>query len=682
MRVPHIAIYIRVSTVDQAVDGMSIEQQEATVFSKIRELYGDAFTYELFADPANSGGLGPKPWQTERRPRDRKKLWEMIVGLKAGKFSHVAAYRLDRIYRDYAGFITLYNEIMKPKGIEFILVADHFDKSLAGQMAQGVLAQVAEYQRLQTSDNIKRVLDFRRKQGYYQGTIPFGWRKEEAEEHVGRRPNIVPVPNEREVVKRIVQMYLSGISEQAIAHQLNSENVPHKRTVGKWHANTVNLVLTNPTHAGLVRAPDCSLIQGIHFEHRFYDESKLSQIQARLERNRKRLKGVAHTQPFRLFSGIAVCGHCGKRLQGCFHTEHPGYRCMGRSGSSDGAHVYVSAKILEELVVAELACLAKDPEVFDSIESEIESLVRGHGDSASRRAAEIRKSLSEWNDREDVILDSLAKKVLSQSQARRKLEEIQATKLKFEAELAEIDKALEQTDTQEHLIRQAKAILPRFDQIWDRLTDAERREALHVTIEELKIFAKEDRKWLELKLIFREQPIEIEVLRGAERYRSGKLDGPGSLTPRELAALKHAGDGVHYVQIAKFFDSTPTNAHALLRRAMQKLNAKSVSEAVALASPTIRRLQSQLPLYGRVEAPKHAPKRLRVMEYQILNLSSEGKTTKEIALQTGISAERVKTMLDSAFTKLGVKAAVAGMNKLSKDDSLIPVTMSNRRRRG
>jgi len=272
--------------------------------------------------------------------------------------------------------------------------------------------------------------------------------------------------------------------------------------------------------------------------------------------------------------------------------------------------------------------------------------------------------------------------VLSQTQARRKLSEINETKLKFEAELAEIDQALEQSGTHEHLIRQAKATLPRFDQIWDRLTDAERREALHVTIEELKVFAKEDRKWIELKLVFRASPIEIEVLRGAERYRTGKLDGAASLTPRELAALKHAGDGANYVQIAKFFDSTPTNAHALLRRAMQKLGAKSVSEAVALAAPTIQKLQTQLPLYGRVEAPKHAPKRLKVMEYQILSLASEGKGSKEIALQTAISVERVQEMLATALAKLGVKGAEAGMNKLSKDDSLIPVTMSNRKRRG
>lgn len=271
---------------------------------------------------------------------------------------------------------------------------------------------------------------------------------------------------------------------------------------------------------------------------------------------------------------------------------------------------------------------------------------------------------------------------MSQQQAKRKLNDIANQKLELECELAEIDKMLQNTHSQDQLIRAAKAVLPKFDQVWNYLTDAERREALHLTIEKLKVFAKEERKWIELKLVFKEAPFEIEVLRGAERYRSGKLDGVASLTPRELACLKHAGDGAHYTQIAKYFEFSPTNAHALLRRAVQKLSAKHIDEAVKIAIPTIRRLQGQLPLFGRIEAPKHSPKRLKVMEYQILGLAADGKGAKDIALQTGINVERMNLMLSSALEKVGVKGAVAAMNKLGKDDSLLPVTMVNRRRKG
>lgn len=683
MKIPHVAIYRRVSTMIQAEDGISFDNQLVMAIGELERQFGaSGFTYEVFGDEGKSGGTGPKPWATVRKSRDRKGLFEMIQKLNAGEFTHVAAYHPDRIYRDQLGFMGLYSEVMKPRGIKFVFVTGSFDTTHEGLFAQGVLASVAELQRHQISENIRRNLDCKRKDGYYLGTVPFGWRREEPHEHEGRRSNILREETEGEVVIRISKMYLSGMSEQAIADRLNLENVPHKKTVGMWRSNTVNLVLVNPTHAGLVRSVDGTLIEGLHFKERYYDESVLTQIQSRLERNRRRLKGVAHTQPFRLFSGIAVCGHCGKKLQGSFHTESPGYRCMGRGLSRDGAHVYISAKPLEELVVAELASLARMPDIVDAIEEQIESLVRSQSDAASKRAAELRKSLSEWIEREDVILDSLSKKVLSQSQARRKLQEIAGRKLELETELMRIDQVLQNTDSQEQLIRSAKAALPKFDQVWENLSDSERREALHLTIEELKVFAKEDRKWIELKLVLKEAPIEIEVLRGAERYRSGKLDGIASLTPRELACLKHAGDGADYVQIAKYFNTTPTNAHALLRRAMQKLGVTTVPDAVKLAQPTIRRIQSQLPLFGRVEAPKHAPKRLGVMEYQILGLTADGKGVKEIAVQTGISLERAQSMLESAIRKIGTKGAAAAMNKVRNDDGLLPVTMTNRRRRG
>lgn len=683
MSLYHAAIYVRVSTRDQAEEGLSIDSQPAQVLAQLNAVLGEGrFTYEIFVDEGKSGGLGPMPWASTRKARERKGLWEMIQKLQAGEFTHVAAFRIDRIYRDRLGLLGLYKEVMQPRGIKFIFVKDSFDDSLSGRLTQGMLAEIAEFQREQNSENIRETLAFRREQGYYLGTIPFGWRIEEPHEYEGRRRNIRPVPEEGAVVKRVVDLYLSGMSEQAIARKLNAENVPHKKSSGNWRSNTVHLVLVNPTHAGLVRGPEGKLIPGIHFGDRYYDEPVLAQVMSRLERNRRRLKGTNHTQPFRLFSGVAACGHCGKRLQGSFHTNNPGYRCLGRVESSDGSHVYISAAQLENLVVSELAGLAREPEVLEAIEAEIEALVRSQDESLSSRAREVSSALSSLAQQEDQLVDAHAKKIFSVEVVKRRMNMIDEEKTSLSAEMIQIEKVLSSSANRAEIIRQAKAALHRFDAIWDQMTDSERREALHLSISELKVFASENRKWIELKLVFRDEPIEIEVLRGAERYRVGKPAGPASLTPRELAALKHVLDGANYVQIAKYFDSTPTNAHALLRRAVQKLGAKSVVEAADMAAGMIRKLQSQLPLFGRVEAPKHVPKRLMMSEYQVLQFSAEGKSVSEIALHTRISVERVRDYLRTGLAKCGLKSVKAAVKKLSQDDSLLPVTMINRRRIG
>lgn len=668
---------------EQAQDGLSMEQQPAAVIAKLDEKFGRSlYTYEIFTDEGKSGGLGPMPWQTETRPRDRKGLWSLIEGLKSGRFTHVASFRIDRLYRNQLGYHALFVEVMKPKQIQFVLVEGDFDESNPIAMfTQGVLAHVAEYQRHQISDNIQKNLDFRKSQGYYLGTIPFGWRQETPDEHAGRRINIAPVESEKAVVLRIRDLYLAGSSEQAIANLLNAEGVPHKKSVGKWRANTVHLVLINPTHAGLVRQKE-SLSKGIHFEHRFYEESDFIRIQDRLERVRKRLKGVTHTQPFRLFSGIAYCGHCGKKLQGSFHTEHPGYRCLGWSSSKSDSHIYISAKALEELVVAELKSLANSPEVLSEIENQIEALVRGVDTGLAKRHKELDSAIGELHRQEQNIVDAIGSGAIIANLARTKLNDLASKIQSLTNEQLAIRSQLEQSTSRAEQIRLAKRSVHKFSPVWDSMDDAQRREAIHTVIERIDAYAEDDRKWISAKFVFSEHPKDIEVLRGAERYRSGKLGGVASLTSRELAVLKHHLDGANYRQIAKYFETTESNAHSLLRRTMIKLGASTLDEAAKMAEPTIRKVQAQLQLFGRAPTTKYSPKRLKVMEYQTLTLRGEGFTPKEIALKTGIHVDRVTVLVEAALAKLGEKQVGKAMDKLSTTDAFLPVSMNNRKRIG
>ncbi len=688
MSVPHVAIYRRVSTMVQADEGISLDNQPVMVIQELDRKFGKGgYTYEVFTDEGKSGGSGPKPWATVRRPRDRKGLFEMIQRLNQGEFTHVAAYHPDRLYRDHLGYMGLYSEIMRPRGIQFIFVTGSFDTTNEGLFTQGVISGVAELQRHQISENIKRNLDCKRRDGFYLGTVPFGWRRQEASECPGRRTNITPVPEEREVVVRIKDLYLSGMSMQAIANLLNRERVPHKRNIGRWMSNTIALVLMNPTHVGLVRQPDGSLAPGLHYEHRFYDESVLAQIMDRLERNRKRLKGVAHTQPFRLFNGIASCGHCGKKLQGSFHTDSPGYRCLGNGASDDGAHVYISAKALEELIVAELGTIAHSPEMLARIEENIDSLIRGQDDQLQSRLVKIRSTLKETEERTGRIVEAIASGVLSNTSARSQIQVLEDARQALLEEELGIEAQLSASARRTDQIRAAKLSLHKFTEVWAHLTDAEQREALHIAIEKIDVFARDERKWLSVKFVFHDAPAEIEVLRGAERYRSGKLDGVASLSARELAALKHTLDGEHYTQTAKYFESTPTNVYALLNRACQKLGVeisgvKGHLEAAKLAEPHIRRVQSQLPLFGKVGRVKRSDIRLKTMEYQILILAAEGKSESTISAHTKISQERVTALLSSALAKLDRKTAKAALKKVEAEEKFLPVSMNNRRRIG
>ena len=682
--VPHVAIYTRVSTADQVDAGMSLDAQPALVHKRLTKEFGDGgYTYEEFCDEGVSGGKGPLPWASERKAGERKGLWTMLQALKSGAFTHLAAFRLDRLYRDKLGQLGLYGEIMKPNGVKYVLVADTFDDSLTGQLTHGILAEIAEYQRLQISDNITKTLDYRRSQGYYLGTIPFGWRSEKEEEKKGERRNIVPVPEERGVVIRIKDMYLSGLSMEAIAITLNREMIPHKRSEGKWQGATVSLVLANPTHAGLTRLDKVGgLGVGAHFDDRFYDESDFRRILDRVERNRKRLKGVSHSQPFRLFTGIAFCGHCDRKLMGSFHTDTPAYRCLGRRSSGDGSHVYINANQLEQLIVQELARISAEPATRSLAEVEIEKIVASQDEHLATEAKNIRKTLSGLEEQQEALIEAVANKTFPHGAARKRFDKITSESKILHARLLEIDRQLDQTFARADLVRAATTKLKDFSLLWRTMNDSERRETLHTVIEQINVFVCDGRKWMTVKLATDEKPIDIEILRGAERYRPKVLDGVASLTPRELAALKHALDGANYKQIAKYFDTWPSSPYSLLARAKEKLGASTVQEAAQMAEFMIRRMGDQLPLFGKAKGQKYAPKRLQMMEYQVLDLSASDMTTAEIALRTGLHVERVAELLQRGLGKCGTNTAKAAMKRVLSGGDILPATMVNRSRIG
>ncbi|MBS1711266.1 MAG: recombinase family protein [Armatimonadetes bacterium] len=681
MKLPHVAIYRRVSTKTQVDDGISLENQPELVLNELDRRFGSgAYTYELFTDEGKSGGAGPKPWQDVRRPKDRVGLFDMIQRLKSNEFTHVAAYHLDRIYRDYTALNALFTDIMQPRNVDFIFVACHFESSNEGLFAQGVIAGVAELQRKQTKENVKRHLDLKRQNGFFLGGAPFGWRRESQEECGDGRPNIVPIPEQARIVQSMVDMYLSGAGFKELARKFNLTSAADLGFEKIWQYQTIRNALTCPTHAGLIRQSDGTLQRGLHYKHRLYDEEVYDQITEKMMRNRRRLRGPASSQPFRMFVGLAYCGHCGKRLQSDFSGKYGAYRCFGQKASDDGSHVYISSMALESLMLAELTSIARDPTMQAKVEIEIEKLICQQDIAFRKRHADVSKAIEDNEKKADRVIDAIAKGVVANSIARRTLKQYELEHDELLSEQRSLEANLAASMKRRDIATRAKAALAQFTDIWQSLTDSERREAFHIVIERIDVHVKEHRKWLVVQLAFQEEPIEIEVLRGAERYRSGKLDGIASLTPRELAALKHLLDGASHIEICEYFGTTRSNVVNLLSRARDRLGAKSHLEAAKTAEPLICRVAWQLPLYGSCSPGILSRKQLKVMEYHILCLAAEGKSDKVISALTGVDHTRVAQLLESALKKLERRTAKSALKRLNSDDRYLPQSMVNRKR--
>lgn len=178
--------YIRVSTEDQAREGVSLDNQE----SKVRA-YADLHGLEL-VDMIRDEGISGKSLE---RPG-----FEHLQGiLNEGKAHAVIAYKLDRLSRKTIDILTVL-ENWERQGIAFHCIQDRIDTtSAAGKFLVTILSALAQMERDLISERTIDALSHKKKVGEWCGRVPFGYRIE------GTR--LVENPEEIETIQKIKRAY-------------------------------------------------------------------------------------------------------------------------------------------------------------------------------------------------------------------------------------------------------------------------------------------------------------------------------------------------------------------------------------------------------------------------------------------------------------------------------------------
>jgi DNA invertase Pin-like site-specific DNA recombinase len=216
--------YCRVSTDEQAREGVSLElQRERT------RAYATAKGLELVEVLTDEGASG--------KNRNRPALKELVTRCKAGAIGHVVVWKLDRLTRRTRDLLILVEEVFLARKIELHSVNESLDTSTPhGRFVLTLFGGLAQMERELTAERTRTALAYKRKNGQPTSHPPLGFRAN------GRRGRMVPVPEELETVRRILQLWRQGRSYRSIASELASEGVKTKRG-GRWHHPTVKNVV-------------------------------------------------------------------------------------------------------------------------------------------------------------------------------------------------------------------------------------------------------------------------------------------------------------------------------------------------------------------------------------------------------------------------------------------------------
>lgn len=215
-----VAIYIRVSTEEQAKEGISLDAQKDRC-TKFCEAKGWEVV-EVYEDAGFSAG-------TTNRPGFK----QLLIDITKGEFSILLVYKIDRFSRNLKDLIDIFEEL-KANGVNFTSVTEQIDTTTAmGEAFFQIIGVFAQLERGMVKERVKLAFDKKISDGQYLNRAPIGYRYRE-----GR---LVVDKKEAERVREIFAMWAAGVHYREIAEKFS---IP---------ISTLYIIIRNPTYIGRIQ---------------------------------------------------------------------------------------------------------------------------------------------------------------------------------------------------------------------------------------------------------------------------------------------------------------------------------------------------------------------------------------------------------------------------------------------
>ncbi len=223
-------LYARVSTDEQARTGYSLRQQ----VERLRE-WAESEGYEVLEEVTDPGQSGAS---LERPGMDRVR--DLVA---EGGVSIVLAQDRDRFSREPAYHYLLKREF-EEKGCKIKALNDRGDDSPEGELTDGILDQLAKYERAKISERTRRGKLRKAREGKITATMkpPYGFRYNVA------RDGLDAYPPEMAVVEQVFRWAADGSGTTIIQRRLYDLNIPAPTGGEMWSRAVIKRMVMNDIH--------------------------------------------------------------------------------------------------------------------------------------------------------------------------------------------------------------------------------------------------------------------------------------------------------------------------------------------------------------------------------------------------------------------------------------------------
>lgn len=326
-----VAIYIRVSTIEQATEGYSIAAQKERLLAYCRAQGWD--NYKFYIDEGVSA-----------KDTNRPELKNLFEDMRKQRINMILVYRLDRFTRRVVDFHRMLEEMNK-YNCTFKSATEPYDTSSAmGRMFISLVATIAQWETENLSERIKMALEEKVSSGERVGNIPYGFNLDKNERLV---------KNEKSpILEDMVERIFDGWSMSKLSEYLDQTN-----NDGNWTVIKVKRLLTNPALYGATKWNN-NVYENTH--EGIMTKEKFIKLQELL-RERSLIHRRDVSIPY-LFQSVLACPRCGyitttnrvirNRVDGtehvsvryvcgdCIRAKRP-YKSYGEETVLDGLYEYM-----------------------------------------------------------------------------------------------------------------------------------------------------------------------------------------------------------------------------------------------------------------------------------------------------------------------------------------------------
>ena len=355
-----VALYIRVSSQEQAIKGLSLEAQQEDLEEYARK-HGWIIT-GVYVDAAKTA---------RKRLGKRESFLRMLDSVKRDEVDIILFTRLDRWFRSVADYYKVM-EILESHNCGWLTTQEEYDTTTAGgRLYINIRLSIAQNEADLCGERIGAVFDSKVKHGtVVSGKCPFGYR-------VNDEKRLEIVPEKAAIVQDAFEHYRTTISQYATIKYI-------RETYGvNWCTATFQRMLHEKMYTGRYerrgREKD-------DFCPAIISQELFDAVQALTANN---VKATPAGRKY-LFSSLLICAECGHRLSSFYNTHTVYYRCNHYSARALCTH----SKLIREDVIEKWLFdnLGQELEKY-RLEWEVKETQRRRSESGTDRAA-IRRKLA------------------------------------------------------------------------------------------------------------------------------------------------------------------------------------------------------------------------------------------------------------------------------------------------